>query len=125
MAKEKGCETILLAEDNDEVRELIIQILHDFGYKVIPASDGEEAIEIFKKNKEIDLLLFDSVMPRKNGREAYEEIKKIDPKVKVLFTSGYTKDIILNKGIEDHEFNFIAKPIKPLELLRKIKETLS
>ncbi|MCX8109798.1 MAG: response regulator [Syntrophorhabdaceae bacterium] len=125
LKQEKGSGTILLAEDNDEVRNLMIQILSDFGYKVIPASDGEEAIEIFKKTRDIDLLLFDSVMPKKNGREAYEEIRKIDPQIKVLFTSGYTKDIVLNKGIEDSEFHFISKPIKPTELLDKIKNILS
>lgn len=124
LEEEKGSATILLAEDDDEVRSLMIQILSDFGYKVIPASDGEEAIEIFKKTKGIDLLLFDSVMPKKNGKEAYEEIRKIDPNIKVLFTSGYTKDIVLNKGIEDKEFHFISKPIKPTELLNKIKDIL-
>lgn len=125
LKKEKGGATILLAEDNDEVRSLMIQILSDFGYEVIPASDGEEAVEIFKKNRDVDLLLFDSVMPKKNGREAYDEIKKIEPNIKVLFTSGYTKDIVLNKGIEDNEFHFISKPIKPIELTNKIRDILS
>jgi CheY-like chemotaxis protein len=63
-------------------------------------------------------------MPKKNGREAYEEIRKIAPHVKVIFTSGYTKDIVLNKGIEDGEFDFIAKPLSLDELLGKIRQAL-
>jgi len=75
-----GIETILLAEDEDSVRELTKYVLEGFGYKVIPAADGEDAVNKFRENKDnIKLLLFDVVMPRMNGREAYAKIKEIRP----------------------------------------------
>jgi CheY-like chemotaxis protein len=119
-----GNETILIAEDDDEVRHLVREALEAYDYKIIEAIDGEDAVEKFKQNRDTDLVIIDSVMPKKNGREAYEEIRKIAPHVKVIFTSGYTKDIVLNKGIEDGEFDFIAKPLSLDELLGKIRQAL-
>jgi PAS domain S-box-containing protein len=121
---EGGEETILVAEDSKEVRHLIRSILEEYGYTIIEAVDGKDAIDVFKKQKHIDLLILDSVMPRKNGREAYDAIRVIDPHVKVLFTSGYTRDVILDKGIEDNRFDFIPKPLSPKELLEKVREVL-
>ncbi len=119
-----GHETILIAEDSEGVRQLMTKMLTQFGYTVVEAADGEEAILKFSTYGKIDLLILDSVMPKKNGREAYDEIIKIAPHIKVLFTSGYTRDIILNKGIEDRTFDFIAKPLSPNDLLRKVREVL-
>jgi two-component system cell cycle sensor histidine kinase/response regulator CckA len=119
-----GNETILIAEDDDEVRRFMQKALHEYGYTIIEAIDGEDAIDKFKRNRLIDLIVLDSVMPKKNGREVYEEIRRVAPHVKVLFTSGYTKDIVLNKGIEAGEFNFIAKPLSLNELLWKIRDVL-
>ncbi|HEX2964571.1 MAG TPA: response regulator, partial [Syntrophorhabdaceae bacterium] len=84
----------------------------------------EEAIRNFKENNSIKLLILDSVMPKMNGRAAYDAIRTIDPSVKVIFISGYTRDIVLDKGIEDKKFVFIAKPLSPAELLRKVREVL-
>ncbi len=119
-----GKETILIAEDHSEVRGLMKEVLCSRGYTVIEATDGEDAVKRFKEHGGIDLLVFDSVMPRKSGREAYEAIRKTDPRVRVIFTSGYTKDIILDKGIQDGEFDFIKKPIGPNEMLEKVREVL-
>ena len=63
-------------------------------------------------------------MPGKNGKEAYEEIRKLKPDVKVLFTSGYTADLIQKKGVLDGEINLVYKPVSPTELLIKIREVL-
>jgi DNA-binding NarL/FixJ family response regulator len=63
-------------------------------------------------------------MPKKNGREAYEEIRKERPDIKVLFTSGYTRDVVFDKGVEDKKFDFISKPVSPGALLKKVRETL-
>jgi response regulator RpfG family c-di-GMP phosphodiesterase len=63
-------------------------------------------------------------MPGKNGKDVYEEIKKIKPYMKALFTSGYTKDIIINKGIYDPSYDFLSKPLSPNELLQRVKELL-
>lgn len=121
---EKGREKILLAEDNTEVRKLIMKVLTDNGYTVIEAADGEEAVKKFKENQDVDILLLDSVMPNKNGREAYDEMRELKPSIKALFTSGYTRDIILNEAIKAKDFHFISKPIVPLELLHRLKEIL-
>jgi two-component system cell cycle sensor histidine kinase/response regulator CckA len=119
-----GKETILVAEDDKEVRNLIKNILVEFGYTIIEAEDGEDATNKYNKHENIDLLILDSVMPKMNGKAAYDEISATNPHVKVIFTSGYTRDIILDKGIEDKKFDFIAKPLSPKELLEKVREVL-
>jgi two-component system cell cycle sensor histidine kinase/response regulator CckA len=121
-----GNETILIAEDDDAVRGLIKTVLTEHGYSIIEAIDGEDAIDRFvKTEKRIDLIILDTVMPKKNGREVYDEIKRIKPDSKVIFTSGYTRDIILDKGMaEGDTFEFIPKPISPYVLLLKVRQVL-
>jgi two-component system cell cycle sensor histidine kinase/response regulator CckA len=119
-----GKETILVAEDDKEVRHLIKNILVEFGYTVIEAKDGEDALLKFNKHANIDLLILDSVMPKKNGKIVYDEISAINPHIKVIFTSGYTRDVILDKGIKDKQFDFIPKPLSPKDLLEKVREVL-
>jgi PAS domain S-box-containing protein len=119
-----GDETILIAEDSEGVRLLISKVLTENGYTTIEAVDGSDAVEKFKNARSVDLLIFDSVMPKKNGRETYDEITKINPDIKVIFTSGYTKDVFFDKGIQDEKFNFLQKPILPDALLRKVREVL-
>lgn len=122
---EGGTEIVLVAEDDQAVRKLTKDILERFGYKVIVAEDGEDAIGKFMDNKEnIQLLLLDVIMPRKNGKEVYEEIKKIKPDIKTIFLSGYTANLIHKKGILEEGLNFILKPVSPKELLRKVREAL-
>lgn len=124
-APKGGNEIILIAEDNAEVRKLTKEVLENFGYKVIEAADGMDAINKFAENRDrIKLLLFDLMMPKKSGGEAYEEIRKITPNIKVLFMSGYPVSIIQGKGILKDGINFISKPISPDDLLRKIREVL-
>jgi PAS domain S-box-containing protein len=121
-----GYETILIAEDDDAVRGLIKTVLTEHGYSIIEAVDGEDAIERFTKTeKRIDLLILDTVMPKKNGREVYDEIRKIKPDCKAIFTSGYTRDVILDKGMaESDTFEFVPKPISPYVLLQKVRQVL-
>jgi two-component system, cell cycle sensor histidine kinase and response regulator CckA len=121
---EGGNETILIAEDNETVRDLMRDVLTECGYCVIEATDGAEAVKQFKKAGTIDLLIFDSVMPEKNGREAYDEIHKIKPDTRVIFTSGHSRDVFLDKGIEDKKVNFLQKPIFPDTLLQMVREML-
>jgi two-component system, cell cycle sensor histidine kinase and response regulator CckA len=120
----RGKETVLIAEDSDSVREIISTILRNYGYTVVEAVDGSDAVEIFSGHREIDLIILDSVMPGKNGREVYEEIKKMKPDIKVLFISGHARDTVLDKGIMDKDFNFISKPVSPGELLQTLREIL-
>ena len=124
-AANKGTETILVAEDDTSVRLFLTEILTHHGYTVLEAVDGQDAVEIFaRQGAGIDLLILDSVMPRKNGRETYDAIKNMNIPVKVLFMSGYTKDIILDKGVEEGEVDFIAKPITPDDLLARVRDIL-
>ncbi len=120
-----GSETILLAEDDPMVRNLAKSVLEEFGYQVIEAKDGAEAVEKFLSHRSsIQLLLFDVMMPEKNGKEAYNEIKKAQPEVKALFMSGYTDDILSNSGIHEENPNLIAKPFTQNILLQKVREVL-
>ncbi|MBP6941327.1 MAG: PAS domain S-box protein [Syntrophorhabdaceae bacterium] len=120
-----GTETILVAEDNVAVRNLLREILTMSGYEVIEAVDGEDAVKKFIEHSDaIAAMIIDVVMPKKNGREVYEEIGKIRPGIKVIFTSGYTGDIVLDKGIRDDIVDFIKKPLLPDELLLKVREVL-
>jgi CheY-like chemotaxis protein len=122
---EGGIETVLVAEDDGAVRGFSKDILERFGYTVIEAEDGEKAIHRFMENKEkINLLLLDVIMPKKNGKEVYEEIKKIKPDIKALFLSGYPAYIIQNKGILEEGIDFIPKPVTKNDLLRKVREVL-
>ena len=118
-----GTETILVAEDDEATRNLDRKVLEAYGYRVIEAYDGEDAIAKFKEYRDrIALLFLDSIMPKKNGKEVYEEVIRIRPGLKVLFTSGYTADTF--SDIEARAFHFIAKPILPTQLLRMIREVL-
>ncbi|MBU4258409.1 MAG: response regulator, partial [Proteobacteria bacterium] len=118
-----GTETVLVAEDDEVVRTIIKAILDRFGYKVIEAVDGEDAVTLFKKNK-IDLVILDVIMPKKNGKMAFDEIKELCPEIKAIFTSGYATDLIDKKGILEEGINFIPKPVSPDDLLRKMREVL-
>lgn len=117
-----GSETILIVEDDMSIRNVSRIIFENFGYKVIEAADGEEAIGKFIDNKDaIELVLLDVVMPKKSGKEVFEEISKIKPETKILFMSGYPLDIIDSKGLYREGVEFIQKPASPGELLRKIR----
>jgi PAS domain S-box-containing protein len=121
----QGTETILLAEDEEAVRELVRSVLEDSGYRVLAAHNGMEAVEKFSEHGgRIDLLVFDVIMPKMNGKDAYDQIRKEAPGVRALFMSGYTGDILNNKGIIDEGLSFIAKPVAPGQLLRKIRTIL-
>jgi CheY-like chemotaxis protein len=118
-------ETILVAEDNEKLRKLSETILSQQGYKVILAPDGQEAIEKFIENKErIHLILLDMIMPKKSGKEVYDEILIIKPDMKVIFVSGYTADRIDKESLRGDNVDFIFKPVQPKHLLRKIREML-
>ena len=122
----KSCAgTILLADDEPEIRELVKIVFERCGYKVIEAVDGEDAVDKFVKNKDaITLLVFDIIMPRKNGKEAYNAIKKMRPDMKVLFMSGYGGNVIIKTDIHKEGLDYILKPVSPTELLRKAREVM-
>jgi DNA-binding response OmpR family regulator len=117
-------ETILLAEDEEAIRSFIERTLKEFGYNVLVARNGEEAIEIFRQNKEIVLAVLDVVMPRKGGKEAFEEMRKQNPRLKVIFMSGYSANTIHDSFVLNAGMPFLQKPFGPMILARKIREVL-
>jgi CheY-like chemotaxis protein len=123
-APAKGEETILIAEDDNAARFFIKELLTDCGYQVIDAVDGEDALEKFHVHEDIALVILDSVMPKLNGSALNEIIQKTRPGTRTLFMSGYTKDIVLSKGILDQSVDFIAKPVHPDKLLERVREIL-
>lgn len=122
----KGTATILLAEDEADLKESTKLILEGNGYKVITAEDGGNAVtEFIRHADEIALVILDVIMPKKNGKAVYDEVIKIKPSIKVLFISGYSDDIIAEKGILTDDLYFISKPILPDILLKNINDILN
>lgn len=120
-----GTETVLVVEDNPEVRNFTRSLLEAYGYKVIEAVDGQDGVEKFARHRDdIKLVMTDVVMPKMSGKDAIAEMSKIRPGVKSLFTSGYTRDIVHEKGILVEGINYISKPSQPQELLKKVREIL-
>ncbi len=117
--------TILVAEDEDSVRAMCVKLLKRNGYKVLIATNGEEAIEIFNQHKEeVSMLLFDVMMPKLNGKEAYEEIKKIKPEIPILFCTGYSDRIISPELLESKNVELLTKPYKTGEMISLLDSML-
>ncbi len=121
-----GTATILIAEDDGTVRGLLRRMLEDAGYRILEASTGEDAVRAYYRDPDcIHLLILDVVMPDRNGKDVYDEIRGVRPNIKALFISGYTADIIHKKGIFDPALDFLRKPLSEEELLRKVHAILS
>lgn len=121
----KGRETILVAEDDEAIRWLAKDMLEEFGYTVILAENGEDALNKFWENRDkIELLLLDVIMPKKNGKETYEEIKSMNPDIKAIFLSGHAADPHHKKGIPEEGLNVIIKPFAVTALLDKVRLVL-
>ncbi len=120
-----GTETILLVEDDRFVQDVIYRILGNNGYKVIVASDGEDAIRFCRENSEpVHLLIADVVMPKWGGVYVAQQIAEIRPGIHILYMSGYTDNEVIRHGLLDREINFIQKPFATDDLLHKIREIL-
>jgi len=122
---QRGHETILLVEDEAKLRELAREILEQLGYRVLAAGSPGEAISLCEKHAGgIDLLLTDVVMPVMNGRELADRVLALRPRVKVLFTSGYTANAIAHRGVLDPDVAFLAKPFSLSALSSTVRATL-
>jgi len=120
-----GKESILLIDDEESIRDLGSQILHQFGYTVLTASDGESGLELYGKERgKIDLVILDLIMPGMGGRRCLEELIKMDPKVKVVIASGYSVDGPTKEGLEIGAKNFVSKPYAMRQMLKVVREVL-
>jgi signal transduction histidine kinase/ActR/RegA family two-component response regulator len=120
-----GCETVLLVEDEDTVRDLCKEILEENGYAVLVAPNGNEGVRVCKEFEgHIDLLITDVVMPQMSGRELAEHVTALRPDSRVLYMSGYTDDAIVRHGVLHDNADFIQKPFSPDSLALKVREVL-
>ena len=122
-----GTETVLLAEDEAVVRLLISDVLRSHGYEVIEAADGAAAERLSQEHSQgdIDLLITDVVMPRMSGPELSERVRTAHPGIKVLYTSGYTGEHLVQSGFFESELDFLPKPFDIDDLVRRVRLTLS
>jgi signal transduction histidine kinase len=117
-------EIILVVEDDERVRLVSVEALRELGYSVQHASNGEQALLALERNPGVQLLFTDVVMPDMGGRELADEAKKRFPDLKVLYTTGYTKNAIVHNGVLDADVAFIAKPFSLGQLARKVRAVL-
>lgn len=121
----RGQETVLVVEDEESIRNLACAVLRGYGYPVLPACDGEDALRVAGEHEgEISLLLTDVVMPKMGGRDLYDRIRQQHPEIKVLYMSGYTDNAIVHHRVLDPGTAFLQKPFSPISLARKVKEVL-
>ena len=118
-------EVILVVEDEDRIREVTTEALRELGYTVFHAASARQALQILESRPEIGLLFTDIVMPDMKGRRLAEAALKFRPDLKVLYTTGYTRNAILHNGVLDPGVNFIAKPFTVDQLGQKVREVLS
>ena len=120
-----GKETILFVEDDEDVRQFACVALKSFGYNIIEANNGKNALQLVKKeNTSIDIIITDLIMPEMNGQELASRVHKLLPDLKVLFVSGYTFEHLLKDGEIDDSINFLQKPYTVHNLLKRIREIL-
>ena len=121
-----GSETVLVVEDNEAVRRLTQTILKAYGYHVLEAANSTEAFAIEKEySGEIHLLLTDVILPGMNGKALSERLRALRPRLKVLFTSGYTADVIARRGVLQRDVAYLPKPFGPESLAAKVREVLT
>jgi DNA-binding response OmpR family regulator len=120
-----GNETILLVEDWEMVRELGVIILEKFGYTVLSACDGQEALEVYEKEQgNISLVILDIIMPRMDGKECLVELLRINPTVKVIISSGVGYYDLINEVVEIGAKGAVNKPYSMRQILGMVREVL-
>jgi CheY-like chemotaxis protein len=120
-----GTETVLLVDDEEDLRDLGTTLLNRFGYKVITANDGKEALEKYTKGRDrISLVILNLIMPEMDGRQCLNEILRIDPKAKVIIASCYSKNEAATPKLQAGAKNFVSKPYDLRELLHSVRYTL-
>ena len=117
--------TVLLVDDDEQVRTVAESLLTDLNYEVIAVASGAEALDVLRRNESIDVLFTDVIMPGMEGGELAEQARLIRPDLKVLFTSGYFEHALVQKGNIGPNANLLVKPYRPRDLARKMRSTLA
>jgi CheY-like chemotaxis protein len=117
-------EVILVVEDDARVRALSIEALKDLGYSVVEAACPTQALQVLNDGQQVDLLFTDVVMPNMSGRELVERARQKWPKLKVLYTTGYTRNAIVHNGVLDPGTNLLSKPFSIEQLAAKVRKIL-
>lgn len=126
IAQEAGCETILLVEDEPMILEMTTLLLKRLGYNILPAATPAEAIRLAEEHAgEVQMLMTDVIMPAMNGRDLARKLSSLHPKIKRLFMSGYTANVIAQHGVLEEGMHFIQKPFSIKELSAKVREVLA
>lgn len=121
----QGSETVLVVEDQDDVRRLALSVLKKFGYQTLEARSGDDALLIAENHDgPIHLMLTDMVMPGMTGKRLAERLRPGRPEMKVVYMSGYTADVITRHGILEPGIEFIEKPFSPAALAQKVRMVL-
>lgn len=120
-----GTETVLIVEDDNRLRKVVCTVLKQFGYKVVEAQSGKEAIaSIHGREDPVDLIITDVVMPNMNGKETAAQVEALQPGIKVIFMSGYTDNAIVHHGVLTKGLNFLEKPFSPETLLKMVRKVM-
>jgi CheY-like chemotaxis protein len=120
-----GSETILLADDHEGQREMAQSVLAAQGYRVLLADDGEEAVQVFRANRDrIALVLLDVIMPCKSGSEVFVTIRELNPAVPIMFATGYSDELVTLADLSERGVTILQKPYSPSVLCRRVRELL-
>jgi len=117
-------DTILVVEDDQSVREMTAESLRELGYSVLQAASGPEALDVLQ-NERVDLIFTDIVMPQMNGRQLADAVTEKWPEIRILYTTGYTRNAIVHNGVLDHGVSLLAKPFSLEQLAHKVREVLN
>jgi CheY-like chemotaxis protein len=117
-------EVVLVVEDEPQVRRMSVDVLRDLGYTVIHASDANQAIAKLESHPAVSLLFTDVIMPGMTGRQLADTVREWRPELRVLYTTGYTRNAIVHSGVVDHDVHFLSKPFTVMALARKVREVL-
>jgi signal transduction histidine kinase len=120
----RATEVILVVEDEDRVRQMSVQLLKDLGYTVVHASDAKNALAMLETDVTFDLLFTDVVMPDMNGKQLADRVRELRPGVKVLYTTGYTRNAVIHNGMLDRDVLFLPKPFTIQQLATKVRQVL-
>ena len=125
MERRKGTETILIVDDEEMIKDLARDILARYGYTVLTAGGGEEAVEVFRQHhKEIAVVVLDIMLPDVGGREVFRRIREIDPAARVIISSGYSQERDANELLKEGALKFVQKPYRINSLVGAVGEVL-